>query len=184
MIPIHSTNHLLMSGDVDVMGGKTGFIRKSGYCLATLLRLPQGESDRRGRPRCALEQRPLLGDAAPLQLAGDEGVGAVQGSVAEIATSFQLTSSKGSALRAGLFWLAAGSWQRDPQRYPFCTAAASSVSVAIASTAGITWPRRVAAVERLHVALADIAAVQAVPAVARGERRDALAIRVEAERAR
>ncbi len=42
MIPIHSTNHLLTSGDVDVMGGKTGFIGKSGYCLATLLRLPQG----------------------------------------------------------------------------------------------------------------------------------------------
>jgi D-alanyl-D-alanine endopeptidase (penicillin-binding protein 7) len=42
MIPIHSTNHLVMSGDVDVMGGKTGFISKAGYCLATLLRLPQG----------------------------------------------------------------------------------------------------------------------------------------------
>jgi len=41
-IPIHSTNHLLMRGDVDVMGGKTGFISKAGYCLATLLRLPQG----------------------------------------------------------------------------------------------------------------------------------------------
>jgi D-alanyl-D-alanine endopeptidase (penicillin-binding protein 7) len=42
MIPIHSTNRLVMNGDVDVMGGKTGFISKSGYCLATLLRLPQG----------------------------------------------------------------------------------------------------------------------------------------------
>ena len=42
-IPIHSTNHLLMAGDVDVMGGKTGFIGKAGYCLATLLRLPQGD---------------------------------------------------------------------------------------------------------------------------------------------
>ncbi|HEX5473043.1 MAG TPA: serine hydrolase [Vicinamibacterales bacterium] len=41
-IPIHSTNHLLLAGDVDVMGGKTGFISKAGYCLATLLRLPQG----------------------------------------------------------------------------------------------------------------------------------------------
>ena len=29
-------------GDVDVLGGKTGFITKAGYCLATLLRLPQG----------------------------------------------------------------------------------------------------------------------------------------------
>ena len=42
MIPIHSTNRLVTNGDVEVMGGKTGFISKSGYCLATLLRLPQG----------------------------------------------------------------------------------------------------------------------------------------------
>jgi len=41
-IPIHSTNHILLAGDVDVMGAKTGFITKSGYCLASLLRLPQG----------------------------------------------------------------------------------------------------------------------------------------------
>jgi D-alanyl-D-alanine endopeptidase (penicillin-binding protein 7) len=40
-IPIHSTNRLLTGGDVEVMGGKTGFISKAGYCLATLLRLPQ-----------------------------------------------------------------------------------------------------------------------------------------------
>jgi D-alanyl-D-alanine endopeptidase (penicillin-binding protein 7) len=41
-INIHSTNQLVMRGDVDVLGGKTGFINKAGYCLATLLRLPQG----------------------------------------------------------------------------------------------------------------------------------------------
>jgi D-alanyl-D-alanine endopeptidase (penicillin-binding protein 7) len=41
-IPIHSTNQLVLKGDVEVMGGKTGFISKSGYCLATLLRLPTG----------------------------------------------------------------------------------------------------------------------------------------------
>ena len=41
-INIHSTNQLVMNGDVDVLGGKTGFIRKASYCLATLLRLPQG----------------------------------------------------------------------------------------------------------------------------------------------
>jgi len=41
-ITVHSTNQLVMRGDVDVLGGKTGFIRKAGYCLATLLRLPQG----------------------------------------------------------------------------------------------------------------------------------------------
>ena len=41
-ITVHSTNQLVMLGDVDVRGGKTGFITKAGYCLATLLRLPQG----------------------------------------------------------------------------------------------------------------------------------------------
>ncbi len=41
-ISIHSTNRLVMGGDIDVLGGKTGFITKAGYCLATLLRLPSG----------------------------------------------------------------------------------------------------------------------------------------------
>jgi serine-type D-Ala-D-Ala endopeptidase (penicillin-binding protein 7) len=44
VINIHSTNRLVMEKmeGMDVMGGKTGFISKAGYCLATLLRLPQG----------------------------------------------------------------------------------------------------------------------------------------------
>ena len=41
-ISVHSTNQLVTRGDVDVQAGKTGFIRAAGYCLATLLRLPQG----------------------------------------------------------------------------------------------------------------------------------------------
>ncbi len=41
-ITIHSTNQLVRQGDVEVAAGKTGFIRAAGYCLATLLRLPQG----------------------------------------------------------------------------------------------------------------------------------------------
>jgi D-alanyl-D-alanine endopeptidase (penicillin-binding protein 7) len=36
-----STNQLVKNGDIDVLGGKTGFITRSGYCLASLLRLPQ-----------------------------------------------------------------------------------------------------------------------------------------------
>jgi D-alanyl-D-alanine endopeptidase (penicillin-binding protein 7) len=40
-ITFHSTNHLLRGGDVDVRAGKTGVISKAGYCLATVLRLPQ-----------------------------------------------------------------------------------------------------------------------------------------------
>ncbi len=41
LIQIHSTNKLL-STDIGVLGGKTGFIAKAGYCLATLLQIPQG----------------------------------------------------------------------------------------------------------------------------------------------
>ena len=41
-ITVRSTNQIVRQGDIDVLGGKTGFISKAGYCLATLLRLPQG----------------------------------------------------------------------------------------------------------------------------------------------
>lgn len=40
-ITFRSTNRLLDREDVEVRAGKTGFISKAGYCLATLLRLPQ-----------------------------------------------------------------------------------------------------------------------------------------------
>jgi D-alanyl-D-alanine endopeptidase (penicillin-binding protein 7) len=36
-----STNQLLGKDDFEVRAGKTGFISKAGYCLATLLQLPQ-----------------------------------------------------------------------------------------------------------------------------------------------
>jgi D-alanyl-D-alanine endopeptidase (penicillin-binding protein 7) len=42
IITVRSTNQILRAGDMDVRGGKTGFIAKAGYCLATLLKLPQG----------------------------------------------------------------------------------------------------------------------------------------------
>lgn len=41
ILAVRSTNHLLGSPDVDVRAAKTGFISRSGYCLATLLRLPE-----------------------------------------------------------------------------------------------------------------------------------------------
>ena len=44
-ISFRSTNHLLRRDDVDVRAGKTGFISKAGYCLATVLRLPQSGQD-------------------------------------------------------------------------------------------------------------------------------------------
>ncbi len=40
-VRVRNTNKLL--GQLDVVGGKTGFIQRAGYCLATLLKLPEGE---------------------------------------------------------------------------------------------------------------------------------------------
>jgi D-alanyl-D-alanine endopeptidase (penicillin-binding protein 7) len=42
-VNVNSTNKLLLGGDIDVRGGKTGFISKSGYCLATLLQVPNSD---------------------------------------------------------------------------------------------------------------------------------------------
>ncbi len=39
---VRNTNKLLQR-DLDVRGGKTGYIRRAGFCLAALLRLPRGE---------------------------------------------------------------------------------------------------------------------------------------------
>ena len=40
-VTVRNTNKLLGTG-LDVLGGKTGFISKAGYCLATMLRVPGG----------------------------------------------------------------------------------------------------------------------------------------------
>lgn len=40
-VHVSSTNRLVRQGEIDVLGGKTGFISSSGYCLATLIRVPQ-----------------------------------------------------------------------------------------------------------------------------------------------
>lgn len=42
LVAFRSTNHLLREPDFDIRAGKTGFITKAGYCLVTLLRMPQG----------------------------------------------------------------------------------------------------------------------------------------------
>ena len=42
VITVRNTNQILRNGDIDVLGGKTGFISKAGYCLATLLKMPSG----------------------------------------------------------------------------------------------------------------------------------------------
>jgi serine-type D-Ala-D-Ala endopeptidase (penicillin-binding protein 7) len=41
LVAIHSTNQLLRTANVDVRGGKTGFTSRSGYCLASIFRLPE-----------------------------------------------------------------------------------------------------------------------------------------------
>ena len=41
LFTVRSTNRLLGTDGVDVLGGKTGFIRAAGYCFATLLQVPQ-----------------------------------------------------------------------------------------------------------------------------------------------
>jgi D-alanyl-D-alanine endopeptidase (penicillin-binding protein 7) len=41
-VTVRSTLRTLFGTGVDVVGGKTGFISKAGYCLATLLQIPEG----------------------------------------------------------------------------------------------------------------------------------------------
>jgi D-alanyl-D-alanine endopeptidase (penicillin-binding protein 7) len=42
IVDVHTTNRLLGAPNIDVVAAKTGFISKAGYCLATLLQMPQG----------------------------------------------------------------------------------------------------------------------------------------------
>jgi len=42
IVDVHTTNRLLGAPNMDVVAAKTGFITKAGYCLATLLQMPQG----------------------------------------------------------------------------------------------------------------------------------------------
>src|SRR5262245_22979177 len=44
-VTFRSTNHLLRDTNVEVRAGKTGFISASGYCLATVLRLPESAQE-------------------------------------------------------------------------------------------------------------------------------------------
>jgi len=98
-LTIHSTNQLLKSPEIDVRGGKTGFITRSGYCLATLLRLPQlnqtvavvvlGAKSNAGR---FWETRHLLNwiaSRAPGFIGGDASTHALQGAVAPAAPDRQ-----------------------------------------------------------------------------------------------
>ncbi len=83
-ISFHSTNHLLGRTDVEVRAGKTGFISKSGYCLATVLHTAADDAQHRGRRVWrTLECRPLHGVAKSLQLGVVEGVDAARAEAAD-----------------------------------------------------------------------------------------------------
>jgi D-alanyl-D-alanine endopeptidase (penicillin-binding protein 7) len=60
MIPIHSTNHIVMNGDVEVMAGKTGFHHQVGLLPGDAASSAPGQPGRRRRARRDVEQRPLL----------------------------------------------------------------------------------------------------------------------------
>ena len=55
IITVRNTNQILRNGDMNVLGGKTGFISKAGYCLATLLKMPMAV--RRWRWSCSARPR-------------------------------------------------------------------------------------------------------------------------------
>ena len=192
-IRIHSTNHLLMSGDVDVMGGKTGFIGKAGYCLATLLRLPQGNPvavvvlgahSNTGR---FWETRHLfnwLSEKTGTLLVKDDEIRRVQ-----VQVPSRLFQVPDRSCRA----LSAPSPDRDRT---LDEGLLTHLSVASLHRCGVErkcrnrvdrrhhGPRGIAPIECLQIPLADVAGVQPVQPVARGERRDPRAIGVTAERAR
>lgn len=45
VISVRNTNYLLGRDDLNVLAAKTGFISRSGYCLATVLRLPDTDQE-------------------------------------------------------------------------------------------------------------------------------------------
>ena len=75
-LTVHNTNRLVGS-EVEVQGGKTGFIRQSGYCLATLLKLPQGDQVAVVVLGARSNAGALHGDQAPVQLDRRQGPGPV-----------------------------------------------------------------------------------------------------------
>ena len=79
VINIHSTNQLVMNGDVDVQAGKTGFITKVGLLPRHASASAAGRAPgRRCRPRRQVERRTLLGNAAPVQLVRQQGRGSAR----------------------------------------------------------------------------------------------------------
>ena len=69
MITANSTNQIVRSGDIDVVGGKTGFISRSGllpgHAAAPAAVGPAGGVRRARRED---QRQPLLGNASPVQL--------------------------------------------------------------------------------------------------------------------
>ena len=114
-VNFHNTNRLLGGDGVEVMAGKTGFISKAGYCLATLLRLPDRQPRRRRRPRRALESRPLLRNQTPGELDVAEGRRSVQAAGSEQQQQSKLQLQQLPDVRSHLeVWkLQFGSWRLE-----------------------------------------------------------------------
>ena len=142
------------------MGGKTGFISKAGYCLATLLRLarraittsPSSSSAPR-RTTAASGRRATCSTGCPTR---------------RRCLQAEIRSNR-AALVALLIALLHRCRVQRQRRHSIHSRHHRA--------------RRLTGVVRLEVALADVARVEPVAAVAAGERRDLLAIGVQAERA-
>ena len=166
-VSVTSTNQLLTRGNVDgnVQAAKTGFISKAGYCLATLLQLPQGG------PQVAVV---VLGAKSNA------------GRFWETRHLFNWVSSKAAELAH------ARRCRRPPSCSP--PSNNLSCPIAALYGCRVQRQRRhsihhrhdralrPAGVIRLQIPQTDVARVHAVLTVRRGERRDARAIRVAAVR--
>ena len=188
VITVRSTNQILRSGDVDVRGGKTGFISKAGYCLATLLKLPAGRTVAgRRRARRQLEPGPLLGNPSPVGVALRAHAAARPLHSRRLhrqVSRFQLSTRTDATTRrvsfSGIRFVFV-----SVQRFHCVVDGETSALIAALDGGGVEGQRgdgvdrqqhraaAVAAVEGLQVAVADVAGVDAVALVAARERRDA-----------
>jgi len=90
-VTIHNTNQLVKRTDMDVRGGKTGFISSSGYCLATCSACLR--STRRWPWSCwrQVEHRAFQRDAQSVQLAVHQDPGPVRPQRAESRSDLRST---------------------------------------------------------------------------------------------
>ena len=176
-----------VTGDMDVLGGKTGFISKAGYCLATLLKMPR--ADRRSPSSCWARPRTSAASGKRVTCSTwlSERTGSrprYSGLVCRSQVSrFRLHRIRryGATVRSrkGVLFVFRPSRRREMRRSALI-AALDGGSIQRQRRDGIDRQQHrtaaVTAVEGLQVAAADVARVDAIPPVAARERRDAAAI--------